>query len=242
MVDSEDSQIKGDYETISTGYEQYIAKEVHNTQLINFLQTIGSLPQLQQYIKYEAFSRPLLRAFNLDPELVMKTEEEVAQEMQIQTQSQQQAVQQQAQQAAQLAQQQIQAQAQANSQSQIQVQQIKSMLDEKQKISDDQREMERAERLELIKDGNVLHPTNLERHSILLREEENAGEIASMMQEDQEEGQDLQLQQQQLQELEQQQQQQMQQEQQGQGPPPPEGQGGSMAGAPDEGMVEQGEL
>jgi hypothetical protein len=247
MVDSEDSQIKGDYETISTGYEQYIAKEVHNTQLINFLQTIGSLPQLQQYIKYEAFSRPLLRAFNLDPELVMKTEEEVAQEMQQQTQSQQQAMEQQAQQAAQIAQQQIQAQAQANSQSQIQVQQIKSMLDEKQKISDDQREMERAERLELMKDGNVLHPTNLERHSILLREEENAGEIASMMQEDQEEGQDLQLQQQQLQEIEQQQlqrqqQEQQQEQQQGQGPPPPEGQGGSMAGAPDEGMVEQGEL
>ena len=247
MVDSEDSQIKGDYETISTGYEQYIAKEVHNTQLINFLQTIGSLPQLQQYIKYEAFSRPLLRAFNLDPELVMKTEEEVAQEMQQQTQSQQQAMEQQAQQAAQIAQQQIQAQAQANSQSQIQVQQIKSMLDEKQKISDDQREMERAERLELIKDGNVLHPTNLERHSILLREEENAGEIASMMQEDQEEGQDLQLQQQQLQEIEQQQlqrqqQEQQQEQQQGQGPPSPEGQGGPMAGAPDEGMVEQGEL
>jgi hypothetical protein len=244
MVDSEDSQIKGDYETISTGYEQYIAKEVHNTQLINFLQTIGSLPQLQQYIKYEAFSRPLLRAFNLDPELVMKTEEEVAQEMQQQTQSQQQAMEQQAQQAAQIAQQQIQAQAQANSQSQIQVQQIKSMLDEKQKISDDQREMERAERLELMKDGNVLHPTNLERHSILLREQMDEGEALEMQQEQQDaqQGDLARMQQQEQQEQQEQQQQQMQQEQQGQGPPPPEGQGGSMAGAPDEGMVEQGEL
>ena len=244
MVDSEDSQIKGDYETISTGYEQYIAKEVHNTQLINFLQTIGSLPQLQQYIKYEAFSRPLLRAFNLDPELVMKTEEEVAQEMQQQTQSQQQAMEQQAQQAAQIAQQQIQAQAQANSQSQIQVQQIKSMLDEKQKISDDQREMERAERLELMKDGNVLHPTNLERHSILLREQMDEGEALEMQQEQQDaqQGNLARMQQQEQQEQQEQQQQQMQQEQQGQGPPPPEGQGGSMAGAPDEGMVEQGEL
>jgi len=243
MVDSQDMQIKGDYETISTGYEQYIAKEVHNTQLINFLQTIGSLPQLQQYIKYEAFSRPLLRAFNLDPEQVMKTEEEVAQEMQQQMQSQQQTIQEQAQQTAQMAQQQIQAQAQASTQSQIQVQQTKSILDEKQKVSDDQREMERAERLELIKDGNVLHPTNLERHSILLREQMDQGEAQQMQQEEQAMQQENSAR---LQEQQQMEQQQMQQEQaqmqQQQGGPPPEGQGGPMAGPPPEGMVEEGAM
>jgi hypothetical protein len=236
MVDSEDMQIKGDYEAISTGYEQYIAKEVHNTQLINFLQTIGSLPQLQQYIKYEAFSRPLLRAFNLDPEQVMKTEEQVAQEMTQQAEAQKQAIVEQAQQQAQIAQQQIQAQAQATAQSQIQVQQIKSVLDEKQKVSDDQREMERAERLELIKDGNILHPTNLERHSILLREEVDASEVSAMMQEEQEE-QQLLAQQQQMQQLQQQQQMQQQQQQGGQG-----GQGEPMAGAPEQGVVEQGAM
>jgi hypothetical protein len=229
-------QIKGDYEAISTGYEQYIAKEVHNTQLINFLQTIGSLPQLQQYIKYEAFSRPLLRAFNLDPEQVMKTEEQVAQEMTQQAEAQKQAIVEQAQQQAQIAQQQIQAQAQATAQSQIQVQQIKSVLDEKQKVSDDQREMERAERLELIKDGNILHPTNLERHSILLREEVDASEVSAMMQEEQEE-QQLLAQQQQMQQLQQQQQMQQQQQQGGQG-----GQGEPMAGAPEQGVVEQGAM
>jgi hypothetical protein len=234
MVDSEDMQIKGDYEAISTGYEQYIAKEVHNTQLINFLQTIGSLPQLQQYIKYEAFSRPLLRAFNLDPEQVMKTEEQVAQEMQQQTQAMQQQQEQQAQQQSQMIQQQAQAQAQATAQSQIQVQQIKSVLDEKQKVSDDQREMERAERLELIKDGNILHPTNLERHSILLREELDASEVNAMMQEEQEE-QQLIAQQQQMQQMQEQQLAQQQQQQQ-----QAEGQGGPMAGAPEQGMVEQG--
>ena len=47
MVDSIDISIKGDYEAISTGYEQYVAKEVHNTQLINFLQVIGQYPQIQ---------------------------------------------------------------------------------------------------------------------------------------------------------------------------------------------------
>ena len=232
MVDSEDMQIKGDYEAISTGYEQYIAKEVHNTQLINFLQTIGSLPQLQQYIKYEAFSRPLLRAFNLDPEQVMKTEEQVAQEMQQQTQAAQQQQQQQLQQQAQLAQQQIQAQAQASTQSQIQVDQTKAILDEKQKVSDDQREMERAERLELIKDGNVLHPTNLERYSILLREQMDQGEAQQMLQEEQAMKQEDAMRLQQQQQIEQQQMQ--------QGGPPPEGQGGPMAGAPEQGMVEQG--
>jgi hypothetical protein len=238
MVDSEDMQIKGDYETISTGYEQYIAKEVHNTQLINFLQTIGSLPQLQQYIKYEAFSRPLLRAFNLDPEQVMKTEEQVAQEMQQQAEAQKQTLAEQAQQAAQLAQQQIQAQAQAQAQSQIQVEQTKAILDEKMKVSDDQREMERAERLELIKDGNVLHPTNLERFSILLREQMDQGEAQQMLQEEQA------MKQEDAARLQQQQQAQMQQQQQiaEQEGPPPGGQGGLMAGAPGEGMVEEGAM
>jgi hypothetical protein len=169
MVDDLDPELKGDYEAISTGYEQYIAKEVHNTQLVQFLQTIGQLPQLQQYIKFEAFSRPLLRAFNLDPEDVMKTEEQVAQEMQAATQAQQQQlmVQQQAQQQA------LMAQIQAQMQSQINVEQNKAMLDEKQSVSGDQREMEIKERLELMKQGNVLHPTNLERHSVLLREQAN---------------------------------------------------------------------
>ena len=169
MVDDLDPELKGDYEAISTGYEQYIAKEVHNTQLVQFLQTIGQLPQLQQYIKFEAFSRPLLRAFNLDPEDVMKTEEQVAQEMQAATQAQQQQLmaQQQAQQQA------LMAQIQAQMQSQINVEQNKAMLDEKQSVSGDQREMEIKERMELMKQGNVLHPTNLERHSVLLREQAN---------------------------------------------------------------------
>ena len=227
MVDSPDMEIKGDYEAISTGYEQYIAKEVHNTQLINFLQTIGSLPQLQQYIKYEAFSRPLLRAFNLDPEEVMKTEEQVAQELQQQTQAMQQQQQEQAQQQAQLIQQQAQAQALSQAQSQIQVEQVKSILTEKQKVSDDQREMERAERLELIKDGNVLHPTNLERHSILLREEMDKGEAQQLMQEDQAEKQ-------RMAQMAAEEQQAAQQEQEAQ-------MGGQMAGIPEEGMVEQGQ-
>ena len=179
MVDSMDATIKGDYEAISTGYEQYVAKEVHNTQLINFLQVIGQFPEIKQYLKNENFTRPLLRAFNMEPDKVVKTEEEVTQEMQQQTQSQQQQMQQQAQAQAQAAQQQVQMQMQANAaqiqqqaQASIAVERNKKILDEKQQVSEDRRKMEMQERLELIKQGNVLNPTNLRQYSVLLEEEE----------------------------------------------------------------------
>ena len=181
MVDSTDMTIKGDYEAISTGYEQYVAKEVHNTQLINFLQVVGQMPEVKQYLKQEAFSRPLLRAFNMEPDKVLKTEEEVTQEMQAQQQAQQQQLEQQAQaqqqaaiqqsqQQAQLAQQQIQGQTQSS----IAIAETKAMLDEKQAVGEDQRKLEMQERLELIKQGNILHPANLENNSVLLREKMEA--------------------------------------------------------------------
>ncbi len=176
MVDSPDNTIKGDYEAISTGYEQYVAKEVHNSQLIQFLQVAGSLPQFQAFIKHEAFTRPLLRAFNLDPENMLKTEEQVAQEMQQGQQAQQQAQQQMVQQQQQALVAQIQAQAQAD----ISKEQAKAMLDEKQAVSDDQRELETRERLELIKQGNVLHPANLANSSILLKEQQEKEQQAQM--------------------------------------------------------------
>ena len=192
MVDSPDNTIKGDYEAISTGYEQYVAKEVHNSQLIQFLQVAGSLPQFQAFIKHEAFTRPLLRAFNLDPENMLKTEEQVAQEMQQGQQAQQQAQQQMVQQQQQALMSQIQAQAQAD----ISKEQAKAMLDEKQAVSDDQRELETRERLELIKQGNVLHPANLANSSILLREQQEQEQQAQMQAEQQAQQQQMMMQQQ----------------------------------------------
>jgi len=168
MVDSPDSSIKGDYEAISTGYEQYVAKEVHNTQLINFLQVAGQLPQFAQYIKQEAFARPLLRAFNLDPEKMLKTEEQVAQEAQAAQQAQAQALQQQAQ----LNVQAMQMQENAKAQAEIAVEKEKAMLKEKIEASNDQRQMEMQERLALINQGNVLNPVDLQQISLLLREEQ----------------------------------------------------------------------
>jgi len=176
MVDSPDNTIKGDYEAISTGYEQYVAKEVHNSQLIQFLQVAGSLPQFQAFIKHEAFTRPLLRAFNLDPDNMLKTEEQVAMEMQQGQIAQQQAMAQQQQMIQQAEVSKIEAEARAD----IVKDQAKAMLDEKKAISDDQRELETRERLELIKQGNVLHPANLANSSILLREQQEQEQQAQM--------------------------------------------------------------
>jgi len=227
MVDSTDMSIKGDYEAISTGYEQYVAKEVHNTQLINFLQVIGQFPEIKTYLKNEAFTRPLLRAFNMEPDKVVKTEEEVTQEMQAQQDAQKQQMQEQAQAAQQQAQQQMQAQAQlaqqqiqGQTQSSIAIADTKAMLDEKQSISEDQRKLEMQERLELIKQGNVLHPANLEINSVLLRERE--GQVRDKK-EEAAHGRIQQMMQQRAAEEQQQQQQQQQAQPQGQMPPQPQG-------------------
>ena len=198
MVDSTDMSIKGDYEAISTGYEQYVAKEVHNTQLINFLQVIGQFPEIKTYLKQEAFTRPLLRAFNMEPDKVVKTEEEVTEEMKAQQKAQEEQLQKQAQEAQQAAQQQMQAQAQLQSQqiqgqaqANIAVEENKALLDEKQSIGEDQRKMEMQERLELIKQGKVIHPTNfLREHSSVLMQEQmdqqmEAEQQQQMMQEQQ---------------------------------------------------------
>ena len=243
MVDSTDMSIKGDYEAISTGYEQYVAKEVHNTQLINFLQVIGQMPEIKQYLKQEAFTRPLLRAFNMEPDKVVKTEEEVTKEMQAQQDAQKQQMEAQAQQLAQTFTQQLeqqtqasaklaqlqaqimQAQTQAQMQSSIAVEQNKALLDEKQSVGEDQRELEIKERIELMKQGNVLHPANLENNSIMLREEKMREESALTRIRSEEAKETEQEELRQVQEQEQIQEQQQQAQQQGPpqgGMPPPQ--------------------
>ena len=148
MVDSSDPSLKGDYEAICTGWTQYVAKEVHNTQLIQFLSTIGQLPQLQNYIRYDAFVQPLVRAFNLDPEMIVKSEQEVQQ-------NQQQQMQQQAQQAQSMEQMKIQS-LQQELQLRSEFEKTKAILDEKKAASEDIRQSQIQERMELLRQGNVL--------------------------------------------------------------------------------------
>lgn len=177
MVDSDDMSIKGDYEAMCLGFEQYLSKEVHNGQLINFLQVVGQLPQLQSYLKYEAFSQPLLRAFNLDPEIIIKPEEQVQQESQAARQAEQDAQAQQIQMQGQLA--------QIQADSTIRVENEKAMLEEKQNVGEDLRKMEMQERLELIKQGNVLRPAALENLSVLMNEQAEAQMAQEMAQQQQ---------------------------------------------------------
>ena len=148
MVDSDDPEIKGDYESISTGWTQYVAREVHNQSLINFLQALGQVPQLQEYIRYETFVQPFVRAFNLDPEKVVLPEEEVQQKQQMAQQSQQQAMMQDLQ----MKQQAL----NAELGSRAEFEKDKAVLDEKKAVSEDIRQSQIAERQILMNQGNVL--------------------------------------------------------------------------------------
>jgi hypothetical protein len=176
MVDSPDPSLKGDYEAICTGWTQYVAKEVHNTQLIQFLSTIGQLPMLQNYIRYDAFVQPLVRAFNLDPELIVKNEQEV-----------QQAMQQQSQQQNQMAQQAEQTRLQGLEQElglRSQFEKGKALLDEKKAASEDIRQSQIQERLELIRQGNVLKEAIPDYYSMsmLINEERQQQQAAQQQQ------------------------------------------------------------
>ena len=59
MADSDDLGIKGDYDAQSTGFMQYVAKEVHNTQLLNLLNILGQNPDLRAHVKMNALVRPI---------------------------------------------------------------------------------------------------------------------------------------------------------------------------------------
>ena len=141
-------------------------------------------------------------------------------QLQQQGQAQAQAAQQQAQQQAQLAMQQIQGQTESS----IAIAHSNAILDEKQSVAQDQRNLEMQERLELIKQGNILHPANLENNSVLLREEleeEMAqADQQAMMEEQQMIQQQVQEQQAQQQQMQGMQQQPEQQQGPPQGPPP----------------------
>ena len=170
MVDSEDASIKGDFEAVCQGYERYVADEIHSTQLLSFLQVAGQSPQLQNYFNFEQLAKPLARAFNMEPDLLVKTQEEVQQQQQGAMQSALQAEQQKMQLQLQLE--------QGKAQIEAELEKVKRLLEEKQKVSDDERESEIKERIELLKQGNVLKPSQVGSMSILIEEEEEAQALA----------------------------------------------------------------
>ena len=179
MVDSMDSDIKGDFEATCQGYERYVADEIHNTQLLSFLQVAGQSPQLQNYFNFSELAKPLARAFNMEPEVIVKSDEAVAQEQQNQVQT---AMMMEKTKAEMEAQVKI-AIEQAEGAVDVEVDRAKKLTEEKQKVSEDMRELEMKERLELLKQGNVLKQSRVERMSILIAEEREAQEREMLMQE-----------------------------------------------------------
>ena len=164
MADSPDSSLKGDYDCQSTGFMQYVSKEVHNTQLLNLLNIMNQNPDLREHVHTNKLVSPIFRAFSLDPEGIVMTPEE----KQMKDQENQQ-----------MAQQAIMAEMEAKNG----MMEKQALLQEKMSVSSDQRKQEMAEREELMKQGNTLTaPPVFEDDSILIREEKEAELQEQMMQ------------------------------------------------------------
>lgn len=164
MADSPDSSLKGDYDCQSTGFMQYVSKEVHNTQLLNLLNVMNQNPDLRQHVHTNKLVSPIFRAFSLDPEGIVMTPEEKAMKDQENQQMAQQAI-------------------MAEMEAKNEMMSNQALLQEKMAVSSDQRKQEMAERDELMKQGNTLTaPPVFEDDSILIREEREAELQEQMMQ------------------------------------------------------------
>tara|TARA_A100001388_G_scaffold74749_2_gene53116 strand:- start:10753 stop:12870 length:2118 start_codon:yes stop_codon:yes gene_type:complete len=175
MADSDDLMIKGDYDAQSTGFMQYVAKEVHNTQLLNLLNILGQNPDLRAHVKMNALVRPIFRAFSLDPEGMVMTPDEKIEEDQMQQQM-----------AMQLK--------QYEEESKMNQSVSDALLKEKMAVSADQRKADMREREILMSQGNVLsRPTDYENDSILLKEQKMQEQEQEIMAEMQNQSQDAEL-------------------------------------------------
>jgi len=164
MADSQDSSLKGDYDCQSTGFMQYVSKEVHNTQLLNLLNIMNQNPDLREHVHANKLVSPIFRAFSLDPEGIVMTQEEKAMKDQENQQMAQQAI-------------------MAEMEAKNDMMEKQALLQEKMSVSSDQRKQEMSEREELMKQGNTLTaPPVFEDDSILIREEKEAELQQQMMQ------------------------------------------------------------
>lgn len=80
MVNSDDDAIKGDYEIDARGSSALVERDMQNQAMIN-LAAITNNPRYVPHLKERAEIEAILRAFKIDPEELMKTEEEVQREM-----------------------------------------------------------------------------------------------------------------------------------------------------------------
>lgn len=141
LVDSDDPNLHCDAEAICTGYERFVAEEIHNQQMLQFLQIVMNVPDLAGMLKIDRFAKPMLRAFSLDPDEMLKSPEELQQA-------------QQAQQAA--MQQKLEMEAKVKGlEAQIEQQQmkLKAALDERLSIGEQRRELEIKRVMALLENG-----------------------------------------------------------------------------------------
>jgi hypothetical protein len=165
-VDTDDPELHCDAEALCTGYERYIAEEVHNQQLLQFMQVLQQLPQLAQEMRIERLAKPILNAFNLEPDELLKTPEEKQQDQQSQMQ-------------------QVQMQLQIEGQKEKQKGQVEealkrldAALEERNSIGKQRRELEIQRILKMMEMGQPVQPSDFSDLSIVLKEE--AQQMAQM--------------------------------------------------------------
>ena len=180
MTDSDDNAIKLDAEAVCLGYERYVAEEVHNQQILQFLQIASGFPEMMASLKMDELMPSVLRAFSLDPQKLLKEEEELAAERQSAEQQQQSLTQQQLELEAQKAQQQARLQ--------MLITEHRILQEEKAKIGEDRRDLLEKERLARMQAGEALGDVgDMSQYSFLLkdkllREEQEAIESEQQMQ------------------------------------------------------------
>jgi hypothetical protein len=160
LVDTDDPELHCDAEALCTGYERYIAEEVHNQQLLQFMQVLQQLPQLAQEMRIERLAKPILNAFNLEPDELLKTPEEKQQDQQSQMQ-------------------QVQMQLQLEGQKEKQKGQVEealkrldAALEERNSIGKQRRDLEIQRVLKMMDMGQPVQPSDFSDLSILLKEEQ----------------------------------------------------------------------
>jgi hypothetical protein len=79
MQNDEDPNIKGDFEVDARGSSALIERDIQNQALLN-LANITNNPRYVPHLKEREELKAILRAFRVNPEEIMKTEEEFAQE------------------------------------------------------------------------------------------------------------------------------------------------------------------
>lgn len=159
LVDTDDPDLHCDAEALCTGYERYVAEEVHNQQLLQFMQVLQQLPQLASEIRIDRLTKPILDAFQLEPDALMKSPEEKQKDQQQQMEQMQMQLQVEAQKEMQ------------KGQIEEQLTRLKAALDERQSIGQQRRDLEIQRVLKMMDQGQSVQPTDFSDLSVLIKEE-----------------------------------------------------------------------